>query len=134
PFAHVNQNRQVAGTLARGTLILSLDIVEAALQAEGEHDPVVRAMAFAEPGQGPVVPGPLIRAPLGTTVRLTLRNRTDSPLVLGGLRRGISAAEDTFQLAAGATREVSFPLDKVGNYFYWAALQGLSSYEERFWL
>lgn len=132
--AQVNQNRQVAGSLERGTLTLSLDIVEAALQAEGEHDPVVRAMAFAEPGQEPVVPGPLIRAPLGTTVRLTLRNRTDSALVLGGLRRSITAAQDTFQLAAGATREVSFQLDKVGNYFYWAALKGLSSYEERFWL
>ncbi len=52
-----------------GTLTLSLDIVEAAYQAEGEHDPVVRVLAFAETGKAPQVPGPLLRAPLGTVVR-----------------------------------------------------------------
>ena len=41
PLAHVNDNRRPAGVLSGGTLTLSLDIVEAAFQAEGEHDPVV---------------------------------------------------------------------------------------------
>src|SRR5918994_5264262 len=86
PLAHVNDNRRPAGTLSGGTLTLSLDIVEAAWQPEGEHDPVVRVLAFAEPGKTPVVPGPLLRAPVGTTVRLTLRNRSDSAVMLGGLR------------------------------------------------
>ena len=134
PIMRVNDNRTPAGTLVGGTLTLSLDVVEAGFQADGPHDPVVRALAFAETGKAPVVPGPLIRAPLGTTVQLTLRNRSDSGLVLGGLRRTISAASDTFQIAAGATRTVTFRLDKVGSYFYWGALKGLTSYEERFWL
>lgn len=51
PITQVNNNRQAAGTLAGGTLTLSLDIVEAGYQAEGDHDPVVRALAFAEPGK-----------------------------------------------------------------------------------
>ena len=75
PIATVNDNRRPAGTRASGTLTLSLDIVEAGYQPEGEHDPVVRVLAFAETGKAPSVPGPLLRAPLGTTVRLTLRNR-----------------------------------------------------------
>ena len=134
PIMQVNQNRHAAGTLSAGTLTLSLDIVESGFQADGEHDPVVRALAFAEPGKAPLVPGPLIRAPIGTNVRLTLHNRSDSALMLGGFRRSIPADRDTVHLAAGETRTVTFRLDKVGNYFYWAALKGLSSYEERFWL
>lgn len=134
PVARVNDNRRPAGTLSGGTLTLALDIVEAALQAEGEHDPVVRILAFAEPGKPPEVPGPLLRAPVGTTVRLTLRNRSDSAVMLGGLRHSMPAGRDTVHVPAGATREVTFRLDKVGNFFYWGALEGLSSYEDRFWL
>jgi FtsP/CotA-like multicopper oxidase with cupredoxin domain len=134
PIARVNDNRRPAGTLSGGTLTLSLDIVEAALQAEGEHDPVVRALAFAEPGKEPVVPGPLLRAPVGTMVKLTLRNRSDSAIMLGGFRHAIAPGRDTVHVAAGATREISFRLDKPGNFFYWGALKGLSTYEDRFWL
>ncbi|HJR33662.1 MAG TPA: multicopper oxidase domain-containing protein [Gemmatimonadales bacterium] len=134
PVARVNDNRRPAGTLSGGTLTLALDIVEAALQAEGEHDPVVRILAFAEPGKAPEVPGPLLRAPIGTRVRLTLRNRSDSAVMLGGLRHSMPAGRDTVHVAAGATREITFRLDKAGNFFYWGALKGLSSYEDRFWL
>ena len=134
PMAQVNDNRVPAGTRTNGTLTLSLDIVEAAYQPEGEHDPVVRILAFAEPGKAPQVPGPLLRAPLGTTVHLTVRNRSDSAVMLGGLRPSLPAERDTVHIAAGATRDVTFRLDRVGNFFYWAALKGLNSYEDRFWL
>src|SRR5258705_7165133 len=84
PVARVNDNRRPAGALSGGILSLSLDIVEAAYQPEGEHDPVVRILAFAESGKAPTVPGPLLRAPIGTTVRLTVRNRSDSAGMVGG--------------------------------------------------
>jgi len=134
PIATVNDNRRPAGTRVSGTLSLSLDIVEAGYQPEGEHDPVVRILAFAETGKAPSVPGPLLRAPIGTTVRLTLRNRSDSAVMVGGLRPSMARGQDTVHLAAGATREISFRLDRVGNFFYWAALKGLSTFDERFWL
>ena len=134
PMAQANDNQRRAGTLAGGTLTLALDVVEAAYQPEGEHDPVVRVLAFAEPGKAPVVPGPLLRAPVGTTVRLTLRNRSDSAVMLSGLRHSMPADRDTVHLAAGATREITFRLDTQGNFFYWAALKGLSTYEQREWL
>ncbi len=133
-LAQVNDNRHPAGTLANGTLTLALDIVEAAWQPEGPHDPIVRALAFAEPGKAPVVPGPLIRARVGTTVRLFLRNRSDSAVVIGGLRHSMPAEQDTVEVAAGASREISFRLDRVGNFFYWGVLKGLSGYIDRFWL
>jgi|KBSSwiStaDraftv2_1062776.scaffolds.fasta_scaffold40319_4 FtsP/CotA-like multicopper oxidase with cupredoxin domain len=134
PLAQVNDNRRPAGTLSNGTLTFRLDIVEAAYQPEGEHDPVVRILAFAEPGKAPVVPGPLLRAPVGTTVRLILHNRSDSAVVLGGLRHSMPSDRDTVNVAAGATREISFRLDKVGNFFYWGILSGLSGYQDRYWL
>jgi FtsP/CotA-like multicopper oxidase with cupredoxin domain len=134
PIAQVNDNRQPAGTLSNGRLTLSLDIVESAFKAEGDHDPIVRALAFAETGKAPQIPGPLLRAPLGTVVHLTLHNRSDSTVILGGLRPSLPAGRDTLHVAAGATREITFRLDKVGNFFYWAVLKGLNSYEDRFWL
>jgi FtsP/CotA-like multicopper oxidase with cupredoxin domain len=134
PVAQVNDNRRPAGILESKSLSLALDIVEAAFQAEGPHDPVVRILAFAEPGKAPVVPGPLLRAPVGTTVRLTLRNRSDSAVMLGGLRPSMPFEQDTVHVAAGATREVTFRLDREGNFFYWAVLKGLNNYADRYWL
>ena len=134
PLALVNQNLVSAGTRTGKTLSLALDIVEAAYQPEGESDPIVRILAFAEPGKAPSVPGPLLRAEVGTTIRLTVRNRTDSALVLGGLRRSLPAGQDTLSLAAGATREVSFTADRVGNWFYWGARKGATRFFGGSWL
>jgi len=134
PMVRVNDNRRPGGNLSGGTLTLSLDIVEAAYQPEGEHDPVVRVLAFAESGKTPEVPGPLLRAPVGTIVRLTVRNRSDSAVMLSGLRRSMPADRDTVHIAPGATRDVTFRLEKVGNFFYWAALKGLSDFADRNWL
>ena len=134
PVAETNNNTHGAGTWSGKTLSLSLDIIEAAYQPEGPLDPVVRAFAFAEPGKAPVIPGPMIRATLGTTVHLSLRNRTDSSLFLGGLRPSLPGERDTVQLAPGASRELTFTLDRIGNFFYWGALKGYTTFEDRYWL
>ncbi|MBA2292917.1 MAG: multicopper oxidase domain-containing protein [Gemmatimonadales bacterium] len=134
PLATINQNRAPAGSFANGTLTLALDVVETAWRAEGPNDPVVRILGLAEAGKAPSVPGPLLRAPVGTTVRLTLRNRSDSALIFSGFRQGLTAKADTLQLAAGATREVTFTLSKVGTFFYWGVLNGLTNWRERDWL
>jgi FtsP/CotA-like multicopper oxidase with cupredoxin domain len=133
PIAMVNQNLVPAGTRTDKTVTLALDIVEAGYQPEGEHDPVVRILAFAEPGKAPGVPGPYLRATVGTTLHLILHNRTDSSLVLGGFRKSLPRARDTLQLAAGSTREVTVTLDRAGNWFYWAALKD-TDYRDRMWL
>lgn len=128
----VHQNRNAAGRLDGRTLTVALDVVEGRWHAEGATDPEVPILAFGEPGKTPVVPGPLLRAPLGTTVELTLRNRTDSALVLGGLRPGSGMATDTVHLAAGATRALRYTLRATGTFMYWGAFKG-TTWEERFW-
>ena len=132
--AAVNQNLISAGRRHRDTLTVALDVVEAAYQPEGIDDPVVRILALAERGKTPQVPGPLVRVPAGTTVRLSLRNRSDSALMFSGFRPALKAADDTLQIAAGATRELTVRLDAVGTFAYWGVLKGLTRFEQRDWL
>ncbi len=134
PLATVNQNRVPAGVLDKGTLKLSLDVVEAAWRAEGPGDPVVRALAFAETGRAPSIPGPMLRAPVGTTVQLTLRNRSDSVVTFNGFRLNLDAAADTVRVAPGASRQLTFRLDSAGTFFYWAGIPSSSNWRDREWL
>lgn len=126
--ATANDNRVAAGTRVGNRLTVGLEIVESAWRPEGETDPEVPVLAFAEVGKAPSVPGPLIRVPLGTTMRLTLRNRTDSALVIRGLRPGGGAgrrsASDTVRLAAGGTREVDVHFTAPGTFYYSGAFEG----------
>jgi FtsP/CotA-like multicopper oxidase with cupredoxin domain len=130
----INDNRTAAGVLRNGTLTVAFDVVESAWRPEGDHDPLVRLFAFAEPGKAPLVPGPLLRGPVGTMVEFTVRNRTDSTLVLHGLRPALGAAKDTVLLAPRATRTVSFRLTAEGNHFYWAGLPAFARSGDREWL
>jgi len=133
PLAMVHQNRVGAGVLQGTTLRLSLDVTAAAWRPENDDGPAVPILAFGEPGKAPLVPGPMIRVRQGTMVQLTLRNRSDSALVIGGLRAGTDPAADTMQLAAGATREVRFRLGTAGTFFYWGAFLGTTAFD-RNWL
>lgn len=127
-----NHNETAGGTRSGKSLTLSIDVVEAAWRPEGDANPEVRIFAFSENGNRPSVPGPLVRVPQGTEVRVVLRSRIDSAVVIGGLRPQASRARDTVQLAAGATREVRYRLDVPGTYFYWGAIGG--DFEAREWL
>lgn len=65
-------------------------------------------------------------------VHLTLTNKSDSALTIGGFRPGVSAADDTAGLAPGASREFRYRLDTPGTYFYWGA-QGNTNWSDRLW-
>ena len=114
--AAVHQNRTSAGRMAGTTLRLDLDIVESAWAPEGNEAPALPILAFAERGKQPLVPGPLVRVPQGTVVVLTLRNQSDSALVIGDLRPGVGGDADTLQIAPGAMRELRYSLDVPGTY------------------
>ena len=131
--AAINDNRAPAGTRSSGVLTLSIDVIESAWRPEGDSDPEVPIFAFAERGRAPQVPGPLIRVPQGTEVRLVLRSSVDSALVVAGLRPGVAASLDTVHLAARATRELQYRLNTAGTYLYWGAFLG-TSFEDRLWL
>jgi FtsP/CotA-like multicopper oxidase with cupredoxin domain len=130
--AVANNSTMSAGIIKSGVLSLSLDIVESAWRPEGDSEPEVPILAFRS-GDVPSVPGPLIRVPQGTEVRITLTNRSDSNLVLGGLRPQAVKGADTIQLARGSSREITYRLDKPGTYWYWGAFAG-TSWEDRLWL
>ena len=100
-----NDNRRAAGTMRRDTLVVELDVVEAAWRAEGPDDPVVRVLAFAERGRAPQVPAPLIRGRTGTPVRLILRSRVDSAIVVRNLRPGSDGALLVTDSARDLTRD-----------------------------
>jgi len=126
-------NTTPAGALNGKVLTVSLDVVTGAWRPEGDTDPEVPILAFAEAGKGPVNPGPLIRVRQGTEIQLTLSNRTDSSLVINGLRPGVSTATDSVHLPARATRELRYRLDTPGTYFYGGWFTG-SSFSDRLWL
>lgn len=128
----VHQNLVPAGRLVGAELRLELDVVEGAWKAEGEADPEVPILAFAERGKPPLVPGPLVRVPIGTSMRVLLRNRTDSALVIGGLRPGTPEDADTVHLAPGAAREVRATLSAAGTFLYWGAFLG-TTLGDRLW-
>ena len=126
-------NSAPAGTLRGNVLSISLEVVSGAWRPEGDTDPEVPIFAFAEEGKAPLNPGPLIRVRQGTEIRLTLRNRTDSALVINGLRPRAAEGRDSIQLPARGTRELQYRLDVPGTYFYGGWFAG-SSFGDRLWL
>ena len=67
-----NDNRAPAGSLRDGVLTLHLEAREARWYPDGEGAPSIVMQFFAEAGKEPHNPGPLIRVPAGTTIRVTL--------------------------------------------------------------
>lgn len=130
PRVTVHRNRVPAGRRIGTTQRISIDVLESAWRPEGPDDPEVPILAFAEAGQRPTVPGPLVRVAQGTEIVITLRNLCDSALVIGGLRPG--QEQDTIQLALGATREVRYRAGTPGTFHYWGAFKGTTA-PERLW-
>ena len=74
PRARLNDNQRTAGRLYDGVLTLRLEVRRTAWHLMGDDQPGGEVLAFAEVGEDPEIPGPLIRVPLGTEVRVTVRN------------------------------------------------------------
>ncbi|GLC26024.1 multicopper oxidase domain-containing protein [Roseisolibacter agri] len=118
--AAINRNLRPAGTLRDGVLTLRLEARRATWHPEADDGIGIVVHAFGEAGRPTEIPGPLVRVPVGTEVRLSVRNTLDSTLVLRGLHARPAATGDTIAVAPGATREVAFALREVGTFLYWA--------------
>ena len=119
PAVLPNDNRVPAGRWQGDTLVLALDVAMAEWRPEGEAGPAIEVAAFGEAGGSPQVPGPLIRVPAGTPLRVTVRNRLpDSTLSLHGLLEHPAATDDSLLLAPGTAVEVRFNAGAAGTYFY----------------
>ena len=114
-----NDNRQAAGTLRNGVLTLSLEARTGVWRPEGEGSRALEVAAFGEKGKPLSAPGPLVRVPVGTVVRATIRNTLDKPLVVYGFgkTRGMS---DSTMIPGNGERLVSFTASAPGTYFYTA--------------
>ena len=112
-----NDNRRAAGRLQNGVLTLRMEAREGAWYAEGPNGMVRHVAAFAEEGQPPENPGPLIRVPAGTEVRVTIRNSLAEQLTLFGLGESRGMA-DSVQLEPGTVRDLRFVATTPGTYWY----------------
>jgi len=117
--ATANDNRVPAGILADGVLTITLDATYASWKPDLEVDTMATVQTFSERGKTPSIPGPLIRIPLGTEIRASIRNTLpDSSLVVHGLRSG-TRLTDTIQIPSGHTRDIVFKPGEAGTYLYW---------------
>ncbi|HKE92096.1 MAG TPA: multicopper oxidase domain-containing protein [Gemmatimonadales bacterium] len=113
-----NDNRRPAGVLANEVLTVNLEARSGLWYPDGPDGLARNVAAFAEAG-GPLQdPGPLIRVPAGTEVRVTVRNALDEVLTMFGLGVTRGVAGDSVRIEPGATREVRFTLAEPGTYYY----------------
>jgi FtsP/CotA-like multicopper oxidase with cupredoxin domain len=119
-----NSNRVPAGKLENGILTIHLELRQADWYPEADTGPRMKVYSFAEEGKAPQVPGPLIRVPQGTQIRVTLRNLLPAAAIVHGLHQRPGEASDVVQVPAGEVREMRFSAGVAGTYQYWASAGG----------
>ncbi len=132
PTIAANTNEVPAGRLAGGVLTLRLVVQAGRWYPEGEHGPAIPVQAFGEEGRAPQIPGPMIRVPEGTEIRVAVRNGIPgATLVVHGLTRRPADAGDSLVVPAGTVREARFAAGAPGTYFYWATTMGVALRDHR---
>ena len=122
-MAQSNPNTERAGALRNGVLTVTLEAKPSLWHLNGPDRPPMTVAALAEPGKAPLMPGPLLRVPSGTDIRLTLRNALAQPLTFfvpasihGGPDR--ITAMDSVVVAPGAAATLTTRATVPGNYLY----------------
>ncbi len=116
-----NDNRMPAGQLQAGVLTLHLELRTGNWHPEAEDGRAIETYAFAEQGHTSQVPGPLIRAPQGTELHVSVHNFLPVAVFVHGLDEHPGNAKKVMQLAPGETKEARFSAGEPGSYFYWAS-------------
>ena len=123
PGVHPNDNTASAGTLHADTLTLTLVARRAVWRPEADSGPSVEVAAFAEEGQAPQIPAPMIRVREGTVIAVTVRNALpDSTIKVIGLRARPDTTHDTLRVRPGASQRLTFVAGAPGTYLYSAVL------------
>ena len=127
-----HDNSQSAGTLSKGVLSVSLVAAEGRWFPEARGGPAHVVYAFGESGRPLQNPGPLLRVPLGTEIRATVRNDiAERTLTVHGLHDRQGPASP-IAIAPGYTAQVRFRLTTPGTYLYWATTRDAPTLVERF--
>ena len=119
PVIEPNDNRQPAGARSGKVLTVQLEARTGLWYPEGPTGRGLEVAAFGEPGKPLQNPGPLIRVPVGTDVRISLRNSLERPLTVFGLGK-TRGRTDSLLVAAGASSTTTFQASTPGIYYYYA--------------
>ena len=115
-----NQNRTPAGKFENGVLSVHLEIRSGTWHAEAEDGPPLYVQAFGEAGQPASIPGPMLRMPVGTMVKVTIDNKIKKPATVFGLNTRPGDASAGIAIPPGESRETSFLAGAAGTYYYYA--------------
>lgn len=119
PPIQTNENHQPAGILRDGVLSVELKIAKGDWHPESETGMRLSVYAFGEAGGSLQNPGPLIRVPQGTEVRVSLRNELTVPVTVHGLAD--SGADAMVRVAPTSSTQVEFKVTTPGLFFYWGS-------------
>jgi FtsP/CotA-like multicopper oxidase with cupredoxin domain len=120
PRIITHDNTEASGNLENGVLTLRLEIREGEWHPDADDGPGMPILAFAEEGKSPSIPGPMIRVPQGTRIKVAVRNTLIFfPAFLHGLNQR-PGKDEAIKIAPGATQEVTFLAGEPGTYYYWA--------------
>jgi FtsP/CotA-like multicopper oxidase with cupredoxin domain len=120
PLAAFEDYRHSAGTRHGDTLEVALDIQQVRWRPYGERGGTLTVFAFVERGQKSRVPGPMLRAPAGTVIRVRMRNTLERPVAVYGLQdHPLAEIPDTLLVPASEERVTTFKVSAPGSYFYW---------------
>src|SRR5436305_7774315 len=86
-----NPNTARAGVLRDGVLTIALEAKQSVWHLNGDARPAMTIEAFSEAGKEPMMPGPLIRAPQGSEIHLSVRNSLPAPITffIAAAMRGV---------------------------------------------
>ena len=127
-----NDNTAAAGRLERGLLTLNLTAASGLWFPEVKEGPGHEVYAFGEKGRGLSTPGPMLRVPSGTEIKVTIANRISGmPLEVHGLHDRPGSAT-VVAIPSGETRTVRFRVTAPGTYFYWGSTRGAARIQDRF--
>jgi FtsP/CotA-like multicopper oxidase with cupredoxin domain len=121
PIIGANDNTHGSGTIADGVLNLSLVAEKGIWYPETEDNPGLEMHAFREESSPLQTPGPMLRIPEGTEIRVAIRN--DIPgttLEVHGFQSRPSNEESVLRVPYGEIVKVRFDAGTPGTYFYWA--------------
>ena len=119
-----NDNRTPAGSLQNGVLTLHLQLTSGDWYPEADDGASMKVDALAEEGKPPQIPGPLVRVPQGTEIRVTFRNLLRTTAVIHGMHKHPGDPKDVVEVPSGETCEVHFLAGEPGTYHYFASAGG----------
>lgn len=128
---NANDNRISSGVLRDGVLTIDLVAGAGTWYPEGVDGPGHDVYAFGVADAALTNPGPLLRVPVGTEIRATIRNDLALPLTVHGLfdRPGTAVP---LEVRPGHTASVRFRVTAAGTYYYWGTTRGAARLTDRF--